>query len=247
MDDLFARPLLLDGATGTELQRRGMPTGICTEQWILEHPEELLDLQRAYVDAGAMVLTAPTFGATGKVAEDYGVLVGLSRRASGGRALVAGDIGPGGASPAVKAAALRAAGVDLYLIETMLSVEEAVAAVKAVRAEEPQKLVLVSFYPHAGLDAAEAYAAMAALRVDGFGFNCAEADVILEQLQRLAPQAAVPLLAMPGCETPAPTDILARCAQKFAALGVGYFGGCCGMGPRHIAALKQVLAVTPSP
>lgn len=241
MDDLFAQPVLLDGATGTELRRRGMPVGVCTEQWILEHPEELLDLQRAYVAAGAMVLTAPTFGAAGNVEEDYRRLVALSRRASGGRALVAGDIGPGDTSPAIKAAALRAAGVDLYLIETMLSVEEAVAAVKAVRAEEPQKPVLVSFYPHAGLDATEAYTAMAALEVDGFGFNCAPPGVILEYLERLAPQPVISLLAMPGCEGLAPTDILARYAQRFAALGVRYFGGCCGMGSEHLAELKKAL------
>ena len=40
-------PFLMDGATGTELQKRGMPLGACTEQWALEHPEALLELQRA--------------------------------------------------------------------------------------------------------------------------------------------------------------------------------------------------------
>ena len=56
-------PSILDGATGTELQKRGMPEDACTEQWILDHPEVLLELQRTYVAAGADVLTAPTFGA----------------------------------------------------------------------------------------------------------------------------------------------------------------------------------------
>lgn len=241
MDNLFARPILLDGATGTELYKRGMPQGACTEAWILEHPQELVDLQRSYVDAGAMVLTAPTFGAADNVEENYRALVALSRQASGGRALVAGDIGPGGDSPAVRAAALKAAGVDLYLIETMLSVEEAAAAVKSVRAEEPQKPVLVTFYPHAGLDTVEAYSAMAALKVDAFGFNCAPPDVILGHLERLAPQAAIPLLAMPGCEGPAPTDILARHAQKFFALGVCYFGGCCGTDCAMLRELRRTL------
>lgn len=241
MDGLFARPTLLDGATGTELYKRGMPRGACTEQWILEHPQELVELQRAYVDAGAMVLTAPTFGVTDNLEEDYRALVALSRQASGGKALVAGDIGPGGASPVVRAAALRAAGVDLYLIETMLSAEEATAAVKAVRAEEPQKPILVSFYPHAGLDTAEAYTAMAALKVDAFGFNCAPPDVILTHLERLVPQATIPLLAMPGCEGTAPIDILVRYAQRFATLGVQFFGGCCGMGSSHLAELKKAM------
>ena len=56
-------PVLMDGATGTELYRRGMPNGVCTEQWVLEHPQALLEIQRAYVEAGSQVLIAPTFGA----------------------------------------------------------------------------------------------------------------------------------------------------------------------------------------
>ena len=56
-------PILMDGATGTELRRLGMPDGACTEQWVLEHPQALLEVQRRYVDAGSRILLAPTFGA----------------------------------------------------------------------------------------------------------------------------------------------------------------------------------------
>ena len=56
-------PLILDGATGSNLQKAGMPRGCCTEKWILEHPEALLQLQQAYVTAGSQVLYAPTFQA----------------------------------------------------------------------------------------------------------------------------------------------------------------------------------------
>ena len=51
-------PILLDGATGSELYKRGMPAGACTEQWVLGHPEALLELQRGYVAAGSQVLIA---------------------------------------------------------------------------------------------------------------------------------------------------------------------------------------------
>ena len=61
----LSAPILLDGATGTELYKRGMPHGVCTEQWVLEHPDALLELQRAYVDAGSQVLIAPTSGPIG--------------------------------------------------------------------------------------------------------------------------------------------------------------------------------------
>ena len=53
--------LVLDGATGSNLQRAGMPTGVCPEQWILEHPEVLLGLQMDYINAGSNIIYAPTF------------------------------------------------------------------------------------------------------------------------------------------------------------------------------------------
>ena len=56
-------PLLLDGATGSNLQKAGMPRGCCTEQWILDNPQALTDLQRQYAEAGSRVLYAPTFQA----------------------------------------------------------------------------------------------------------------------------------------------------------------------------------------
>ena len=55
--------VILDGATGTNLQEAGMPVGVCPEQWILEHPRALIDLQKAYVEAGTDILYAPTFSA----------------------------------------------------------------------------------------------------------------------------------------------------------------------------------------
>ena len=66
-------PILLDGATGSELYKRGMPAGACTEQWVLGHPEALLELQRGYVAAGSQVLIAPTFGANRVRLEQHGI------------------------------------------------------------------------------------------------------------------------------------------------------------------------------
>ena len=151
-------PILLDGATGSELYKRGMPAGACTEQWVLGHPEALLELQRGYVAAGSQVLIAPTFGANRVRLEQHGIfgqvadynrrLVELSRQAAGGRALVAGDMAPTGlfiapfgessfeelvAIYTEQAAALAAAGVDLFLIETTMTMPEARAAVLACK------------------------------------------------------------------------------------------------------------------
>ena len=68
-----SRIVILDGATGSNLQRAGMPTGVCPEQWILEYPQVLIDLQRAYVEAGTNIVYAPTFTASRIKLEEYGL------------------------------------------------------------------------------------------------------------------------------------------------------------------------------
>ena len=93
---------LLDGATGSMLRAAGMPAGVCSERWILSHPQLLLDLQRAYSAAGSDVIYAPTFmanriglsahGLEDRLEEMNRRLVALSKEAAGGRALVAGDV-----------------------------------------------------------------------------------------------------------------------------------------------------------
>ena len=155
----LSMPILMDGATGTELRRLGMPDGACTEQWVLEHPDALLELQRAYVDAGSQVLIAPTFGANRVTLARYGLsgqvsvynrrLAALTRKAAGGKARVAGDLAPTGKSIVPfgdasfeelvdiyteQAAALEAAGVDLFLLETTMTMAEARAAVAVQQA-----------------------------------------------------------------------------------------------------------------
>ena len=94
--------ILLDGATGTNLQKAGMPAGVCPEQWILEHEDIMIQLQRSYVKAGTNILYAPTFTGNRIKLAEYGLedrlfeinaaLVQISRKAAGGRALVAGDL-----------------------------------------------------------------------------------------------------------------------------------------------------------
>ena len=57
------RIVFLDGATGTNLQKAGMPTGVCPEAWILEHPDTMMQLQKAYFEAGSDIVLSNTFGA----------------------------------------------------------------------------------------------------------------------------------------------------------------------------------------
>lgn len=147
----------LDGATGSNLYLAGMPRGICTENWILEHEQVMMDLQKHYVEAGSQMVYAPTFGANraalgfhgleNKVKEMNARLVDLSQRAVGGRALIGGDISPTGkilVSQGGEAAVdevfeiyreqiscLAESGVDFIAAETMLSVEGTMVALDA--------------------------------------------------------------------------------------------------------------------
>ncbi len=210
MDEIPLRlPLVLDGATGSALLRRGMPAGVCTEQWVLQHPQTLLELQRSYVDAGANVLLAPTFGANAvrlkahgradAVADDNRRLVDLTRQAAGGKALVAGDLAPTGKRIlpfgsisferlveiyTQQAAALEEAGVDLYVIETMTTMAEARAAVLAVRSVS-RKPVWVTFTcddegrTPHGTDVLAALIVMQGMGVSAFGINCSEGPAVV--------------------------------------------------------------------
>lgn len=152
--------IYLDGATGSNLYRSGMPRGVCTEEWVLEHEEVLMKLQREYADAGSMVVYASTFGANrfslsargcerlvGQVGELNKRLVDLSQRAVGDRVLVAGDLSPTGRALVSQGGdtsvdelfevyreqivSLVEAGVDLIGAETMMSVEETMVALDA--------------------------------------------------------------------------------------------------------------------
>ncbi len=204
MDTIPLPPILLDGASGTELYRRGMPRGACTEAWVLEHPDALLELQRDYVSAGSQVLLAPTFGANRASLRRHGLeartaelnrrLTELSRQAAQGRARVAGDLAPTGLSIAPfgkssfeelveiytqQAAALEGAGVDLFVVETMTAMYEARAAVLACKAVS-EKPIWVTFTcdangrTPAGTDVLAALIVMQGMGVSAFGLNCCE-------------------------------------------------------------------------
>ena len=140
--------LFLDGATGSNLQKCGMPPGVCPEQWILENPQHLIRLQREYREAGSDVVYAPTFsanriklgeyGAGDKVGEWNRRLVGLCREAVKDSVLVAGDLTMTGEQLAPfgkmdfeelvdvyreQGKYLYEAGVDLFVVETMMSLQ----------------------------------------------------------------------------------------------------------------------------
>lgn len=151
-------PIILDGAMGTGLMKAGMPVDACTEEWALAHPEAVIAIQKDYVEAGAQIVYAPTFGANRIKLKEYGLedrieefnkeLVAVSKRAVDGNALVAGDMTMTGQIPypvgdvpfetfvevyKEQAKYLVEAEVDLIVVETMMSMQECRAAVLAIR------------------------------------------------------------------------------------------------------------------
>lgn len=275
-------PLILDGATGTELQKRGYGGDVSAEQWTLEHPDVIVDIQRGYVAAGSQVLYTPTFGANRQKLEERSIfnqtadynrrLAALSREAAGGKAWIAGDLAPTGLFLAPlgeasfedlvdiyteQAAGLEAAGVDLYVIETMMTLSDARAAVLAVRSVS-DKPIFVSFTCDesgrslSGTDVTAALTVLQGMGISAFGLNCSTGpEQMLVQLRRLREYARVPLIAKPNAGMPitvggktvydcTPEEFTAF-VQPMLEAGVAVFGGCCGTTAAHIAALARAL------
>jgi 5-methyltetrahydrofolate--homocysteine methyltransferase len=162
--------LVADGATGTSYQAMGLSIGVAPEEWVEDHPERVIGLHRAFIEAGSDIILTDTFGGTPlrlretRFADRAGELNRraaklASEAAAGTHVLVAGSMGPTGmlmdplgdltASAAAdayaeQAAGLVAGGVDLLLLETFFALEEAVAAVEGIRRVTALPLV-VSF------------------------------------------------------------------------------------------------------
>ncbi len=161
--------LILDGATGTELIKRGMPSGVSPEAWICEHPEAICAIHDAYIAAGSNIVYAPTFGGNRCKLAEFGLdsrqkeilsrLVSITKANAGKRAFVFGDIAPTGKfvepfgdlpfEEAVAiyrecAAIMADAGADGFAIETMMDLQETRAALIGVKEAAPDLPVIVT-------------------------------------------------------------------------------------------------------
>jgi len=274
--------LILDGATGTNLMDAGMPLGVCPEQWILEHKQIMIDLQTAYLNAGTDILYAPTFTCNRIKLNEYGLadnlvsmnseLVKLSQKAveNAGHGLVAGDITMTGEmlypmgklqfeelvdiyKEQVKVVA--DAGVDLFIIETMMSLQETRAAVLAIRETCDLPIMASMTYNEDGrslygTDPVTAVVTLQSLGADAVGMNCSTGpEEMLEPIRQTVEYAYVPVLAKPNAGLPELEDgvtVYKTTPEEFAEVGaklveegVSIIGGCCGTTPAHIKALAD--------
>ena len=212
--------VLLDGATGSNLMKAGLPRGVSAEQWVTEHPDVLQELQRAYVEAGSKIVYAPTFAANRISLANFGLesqaeqlntrLVKISREAVEGRAFVAGDLTTTGQLMEPKGdmtyeklyhayqeqvRALADAGADLLVAETMLSVEETIVALDAAQSV-CQLPVMCTLSLEAdgtamyGGSAVEAVVSLQEMGAAAVGLNCSVGPDQLESVVRNMKEAA---------------------------------------------------------
>lgn len=285
-EELYTRiengPVILDGATGSNLQKAGMPTGVCPELWIMEHEDVLLDLQRSFVEAGTDILYAPTFSGNRVKLQEYGLadrveeinkaLVKISKKAAGEKALVAGDMtmtgialepmGPMKLEELTdiykeQARYLLEAGVDLFVVETMMSLAETRAAVIAIREICDLPVIASMTFQEDGrtlygTDPVTAVVVLQSIGADVIGVNCSTGpEQMLAVVRQMKEYADVPLLAKPNAglpelvegETvyPMPPEEFASFGPAFVEAGAGLLGGCCGTTPEHIRHLSEAV------
>lgn len=271
-------PIILDGATGSNLMKAGMPKGVCTEKWALEHPQVLIDLQKAYVEAGSQIIYAPTFAANRISLAGHGLadqvdsynhrLVALSKEASGGSSLIAGDITTTGkveidygellSAYEEQITALADAGVDLLVAETMIGADETMAVIDAAHSvcDLP---IMCSLTMQAdgslffGGNIFETAPMLEEMGADAIGINCCTGPDQLENIiQNLKSSLSVPILAKPNAGMPVindkgiavydmTPDYFAQSMKRLTELGASLVGGCCGTDPEFIRQLTSLL------
>ena len=223
---------LLDGATGSNLQKMGMPKGCCTEEWILSNPEKLVSLQRSYARAGSQIIYAPTFQAQPIALEKVGLhkqteainahLVALSRSAAPDQ-LIAGNLTTLAAfcdswdennfdllveNYRRQIKGLLEGGADLLAAETLMYPTEAEAIVTAAELEGAST-VMYSFTMQpdgslfSGREAGPVLAELEQAGAAAVGFNCVAADMMTPYLvSKLRRYVKIPILCKPNAGVP---------------------------------------------
>ena len=275
--------LFLDGATGSNLMAQGMPRGICTERWVIEHRDVIQKLQKSYIEAGSRIIYAPTFGGNrlnlrqhgleNKIQEINSTLVSYSREIAGNKAFVAGDITTSGQFVTAdgeytyedafemykeQITILKNAGVDLIAAETMINIEETLAAVDAANSvcDLPVMCTVTveadgSIF--SGGNAVEAAVAFESAGAAAVGINCSVGpDQLVSVVRNIRENVSIPVIAKPNAGMPVIDDSgnavysmhagdFARHMKVLIKNGASVVGGCCGTTPAFIKALHDII------
>jgi homocysteine S-methyltransferase len=281
-DRLARGTVVFDGAMGTMLYGRGVFVNRCFDELNLSNPNLVKQVHAEYLEAGAEVIETNTFGAhrfklgphglEGQVRKINREGARIAREAVGEKGLVAGAMGPLGkplepigsirldeaqAAYREQAEGLLEGGVDVFVIETMPSLDQAKVALAAIRSLDAQQPVAVSLTFNEegntlyGDSPEDAVRELEALDVPLVGANCSQGpQAMLETLSRMAAVArSAKLAAMPNAGSPAYVDgryvylctpeYMATWARRFLEAGASVVGGCCGTTPAHIRDLVR--------
>jgi len=285
LDLCSTKIIYLDGATGSNLVREGMPAGVCPEKWIIEHPEIMQKLQERYIEAGTDILYTPTFTANRIKLSEYGLedhieemintLVAISKNAAKSctkrRIYLAGDLTMTGKSLKPvgtmeleelidvykeQIVFLEKAGVDLLVVETMMSLAETRAALIAAKeVSELPVMVTMTFEKDGralyGTDAKTAGIVAESLGACAIGANCSTGPAFMKDvISDLASVTTIPIIAKPNAGLPFLGEDGITCydmdAVEFSEemkilidAGASILGGCCGTDPEYIALLQK--------
>jgi 5-methyltetrahydrofolate--homocysteine methyltransferase len=275
---LETRTVFIDGATGTELQKRGMAAGVCPEKWIIDNPWAIQEVQKAYYEAGSDIVLAPTFTGTRIKLDEYGLaddlvyinrtLVRLTKEICPEGKFVGADISMTGKQLyplgdlmfedlvdcyKEQVNAILEEGVDLFVVETMMSLQECRAAVLAIKETcDLPIIVSLTYNPDGktlyGTSPDTATIVLQSMGIDCIGMNCSTGpDAMLELVNQIAKVATVPIMVKPNAGLPelengktvykmGPKEF-ADASERLYEAGASLFGGCCGSTPEHIKEL----------
>jgi homocysteine S-methyltransferase len=275
--------LVADGAMGTEIYERGVFINRCFDELCLSSPEMIREIHASYVAAGAELVETNTFGANRarllghglehRVSEINRAGAALAREAAGSRVWVGGSMGPigvagqvaGGYTPddmreifAEQAEALLEGGVDVLVVETIPSLVEMDAALRAIRdLDGDVPVVAMMSFTEESLTQSGERPELVAVRLaeagaDVAGANCSVGPrPMLDCVARMHDGLRLPLAAMPNAGLPqsvegrliyvAGPDYFGRYAKRFVQAGVRLLGGCCGTTPEHVRAMTHAV------
>ena len=285
LDLVEKRIVVLDGGMGSLLIDQGLQPGTPPEYWNISNPEKVQKSHKSYYDAGSDVVFTNTFGGSmlklmahkhGSSIEEYNKkAVELVREICPEGGYIAGDIGPSGAFlPPVgtitveefynnfleQARYLSEAGVDFFVVETMIDIKEAEAAVKAIRkiselpilASITYKKTKRGYFTIMGNSVEECTTLLQDLGVNAVGANCTiGSDEMVDLISEIKQHTNLPIIAKPNAGKPelingktvyqvTPNDF-AKDIKQMVKNGARIVGGCCGTSPKTIMSIRKII------
>jgi 5-methyltetrahydrofolate--homocysteine methyltransferase len=282
---LSDRPLLFDGSTGTELQGRGLPAGEPPDLANLKHADLVRELHLDYIDAGSAVIETNTFGGTESRLEQYGgidlvekinsIAAKIALEAAGKKIKVVGSVGPLGkliepygdvkrdkakSMFEKQIRILISSGIETFVIETMMSIEEALIALEAARLAGASEVGVTLTFQRSGDKIVTAFGESVSYCIhkleeagaDFVGSNCGtgfdDMLAVAEEIRRsttlpvlVQPNAGIPTVENSKVKYPGSPSQFGKFVERACQIGVEMVGGCCGTTPSHIAEARRVI------